>query len=119
MTFADKLKALREKAAKGPWTVRISYEEERGVIDPVTYKSPGYYDNLGIYSEQSKSWPVSCDEYNVFDTPHDILLITYLVNHAEELEALVRAAEQVINCGNREDRVLLILALAALNKEKT
>jgi hypothetical protein len=70
MTFAYKLKALREKATK-----------EKG--------------------------------FAVTD------LERYLVNHAEELEALVRAAER--HCVKRmlDDDHELRQALAALNKEKT
>jgi len=90
---AAKLKELEAKATEGPWTIRKSFNETDGVVDPITWKSPGFYDNLGIYSEASDKWPIGCSEYDVFESPHDMLLIAYLRNHAEQIEALVRAAE--------------------------
>jgi hypothetical protein len=74
----DDIKRLRElaqAATAGPWDVRVAYEAERGVIDPMAYISPGYYDNLGVYSPAGDAWPVGCDEYDIFHSPEDAAYI--------------------------------------------
>lgn len=67
----DEILALAKRATPGPWDCRIAYESDGGVVDPHTYKAPGYYNNGGVYSPTADQWPVACDEYNIFEKPDD------------------------------------------------
>jgi hypothetical protein len=128
MTFADKLKALREKATPGKWVsrpefgARDSEDWEIAPAGPVTsYSAPAEMARFWNYEGKNK---------------HNADLITHLVNRAEELEALVRAAEDVVTVLDSNDPAItdtvwvpdgmpetlrdrVASALAALDKEKT
>ena len=76
------------KWTKGPWKVCITYEKETEV-DPLVYKPPGFYSNIGIYSPSADVWPVACYEYDVFESGHDVLLIAAAPELYEALKQLV------------------------------
>jgi len=97
MTFADKLAELLERATPGPWAVGT-----RSGRNPAL-----------IYSHTSESEyldPAICDVYGIpLHTTIDKAagsngisnaeFITFLANHAAEIEALVRAAKEVDRIG--------------------
>jgi hypothetical protein len=124
MTFANKLKALRNKATPGPWVSRPEFgarDSEDWEVAPA-----GHVTSYSAPSELARFWNYEGKN------KHNADLITYLVNHAEELEALVRAVDEWKSwldrtvshrwcCGLPSSFLpiegKLIAACAALNKE--
>jgi UDP-2,3-diacylglucosamine pyrophosphatase LpxH len=96
--FADKLRELRERATKGPWSESESNQE--GLV--------------AVASDGFDVWVVS-------GRKKDRELIAFLANHAAEIEALVRAADEVCNPSGYRDYLVshneLRQALSALDKE--
>lgn len=85
MTFTDKLKELREKATKGPWTFDPSPFHRKGEIQTASIAGP---DGRSLNGQ----WRYPC-------SIHDARLIIHLINHSEEIEALVEAAKPFADLG--------------------
>ena len=128
MTTPDDLRQLRERATPGPWTKQL--------VGPTVFP-PGALDRWRTEIEHSQpsdeppvvatlGWASNVEDA---DSP-DAALIVWLVNHAEPLEALWRAAKESAELaprvpdGNKFGRPWtipnpVIAALAALEQEQS
>lgn len=89
MTFADKLRELRERATQGDWAALPEecdkpYIRIRGTLPGSRYKianviTPVYE---GVHKREAE------------ETRANAKLITFLANHAEKIEALVRVSQK-------------------------
>ena len=113
--FADKLKELRERATEGTWYVDECKRPDGHAL--------AWLGNVLIETDAKK---IKGTRYK--DPKDDAELIAYLANHAEQIEALVRAAMEIHETGvgqyDYEDSCCqalanLRLALAALDKEQS
>jgi len=120
MSFISELERLKEKATKGPWTVG-EYDETAGYdcmtggieVGPITIDGMDYGQK-------------PCDEISIESLEKmqsDAKLIALLVNHADEIAELVKAAEKVTRHSGSAHRAVeqsgLRDSLANLNKEKS
>jgi len=96
MTFADKLAALREAATPGPW----EYEQGGGharnrIVGSESVQISGWRDRINGIGNASYTDMV-CENLGDLDLDApkaNVELIGHLVNHAADIEALVRAAQ--------------------------
>lgn len=92
MTFADRLKELRERATKGPWNL-----VHRCIGGPKT-PDPDVDEICGLGWDWDDTEPFNAPPEpmrGAFEKGADAALIVHLVNHAEAIERLVRAAESM------------------------
>ena len=107
MTFLDELERLKEKATKGKWGFTNKYE-----LGPISKED-----------DQSFSMIIPIADTFGENKKQDAEFITFLVNHANEIAELVKAAEKVTRHSGSAHRAVeqsgLREALANLNKGKS